>query len=251
MNMNSDDSVIEMPPIELADASSSAMSRRDFLKIVGAGTAGLVIAQVVCVQVDAAPSAQADIAKPKGMVIGDPTRCTGCRRCEIACTSFNDGKNQPSLARIKVARNLNFGPDGAQYGYQRQTPGHFGNFLIVQETCRQCAHPVPCMMACPNGAIEVTGPVNARIVNTTKCTGCRQCQAACPWDMTVFDEQLKKASKCHLCNGEPECVKACPNAAIRFVPWQDRSKDIPKRWVVPAYLATPPNVSSTCGSCHK
>jgi Fe-S-cluster-containing dehydrogenase component len=247
MNMKNDDSVIEMPEIIPTDG---AMSRRDFLKIVGAGTAGLVVAHIVCVQVDAAPSAQADINKAKGMVIGDPTRCTGCRRCEIACTSFNDGKNQPSLARVKVARNLNFGPDGPQ-GYQRQTPGHFGNFLIVQETCRQCAHPVPCMMACPNGAIEVTGPVNARVVNTSKCTGCRQCQAACPWDMTVFDEQLKKASKCHLCNGEPECVKACPNAALRFVPWQDRSKDIPKRWVVPAYLSTPPNVSSTCGACHK
>lgn len=236
----------------LSDAVRNPISRRDFIKLAGVGTIGLVIPQIVCLQMaDAAPAGQgADLALPKGMVIGDPTRCTGCRRCEIACTSFNDGKNQSSLARVKVSRNLNFGPAGAQQGFYRGD-GHFGNFLLIQETCRQCPHPVPCMMACPNGAIEVSGPVNARLVNTSKCTGCRQCQAACPWDMTVFDEQLKKASKCHLCNGEPECVKACPNSALRYVAWVDRSKDIPKKWVVPASISTPPNVASTCGTCHK
>lgn len=236
----------------LLDLIRQPVSRRDFIRVLGVGAAGLIIPQVICVQMaEASPSAQgADVAKPKGMVIGDPTRCTGCRRCEIACTSFNDGKNQPSLARIKLYRNLNFGPNGAQQGYHRDA-GHFGNFLLVQEACRQCAHPVPCMNACPHGAIEVSGPVNARVVNASKCTGCKQCQAACPWDMTVFDTVANKASKCHLCNGEPECVKACPNSAIRYVPWQDRSKDIPTKWVVPAYLSTPQNIASTCVTCHK
>jgi Fe-S-cluster-containing dehydrogenase component len=236
----------------LLDSIRGPLSRRTFIKLAGIGGLGLVIPQLVCVQMtQAAPELQAaDLTKAKGMVIGDATRCTGCRRCEIACTSFNDGKVQPALARIKVARNMNFGPGGAQLAYYRGQ-GHFGNFLLVQETCRQCPHPVPCVMACPNNAIEVVPPVNARVVNAAKCTGCRQCQAACPWQMTVFDEQLKKASKCTLCDGAPECVKACPSSALQYVPWQDRTKDIPVRWSVPASISTPPNVASTCGACHK
>lgn len=236
----------------LLDLIRQPVSRRDFFKFAGIGAVGLVIPQIVCVQMaEAAPNAQgADLTKAKGMVIGDPTRCTSCRRCEIACTSFNDGKVQPSLARIKIARNMNFGVQGAQLAYWRGN-GQFGDFLVIQDTCRQCAHPTPCYLACPNNAIEVVPPANARVVNTSKCTGCKQCQRACPWQMMVFDEVAKKASKCTLCNGEPECVKACPASALKYVPWEDRSKDIPVRWSVPAYVSTPPNIASSCASCHK
>jgi Fe-S-cluster-containing dehydrogenase component len=236
----------------LTSATIQPLTRRDFLSVAGMGTVALAVSPIVCIPVSesAPPAPGADLAKATGMVIGDSTRCTGCRRCEIACTSFNDGKVQPALSRIKVGRNLNFGHSGAQVAYHRGE-GHFGNFLIVQDICRQCAHPTPCYLACPNSAIEVAAPANARVVNVSQCTGCRQCQSACPWDMMVFDAQIKKASKCTLCNGAPECVRACPGAALRYVPWEDRRRDIPQRWVVPAYLSTPPKVASTCGVCHK
>ncbi len=204
----------------------------------------------------AAPAAQATsarqiiMANAKGMVIADSSRCTGCRRCELACTEFNEGRSQPELSRIKVARNVNFGPKGAQMGFWRGE-GLYGNFRVIQDTCRQCAHPVPCELACPHGAIEVVAPTNARVVNVNKCTGCKACQAACPWGMTSFDDQLKKATKCHLCNGDPECVKACPAGALKYVPWEARSRDIPQRWVVPAYISTPADVRDACVQCHK
>ncbi len=251
---NSDDAgkTLEVDlPVSSPAGEWHILSRRDFLKIVGVGASALALPQIVAVGVaDAAPQAQTYGPNAKGMIIGDPTRCTGCRRCEIACTSFNDGKSQPALSRVKIVRNMNFGVRGEQGGAARGE-GNYGNFLIVQETCRQCAHPVPCQLACPNGAIEIAGPVNARIINVDKCTGCQMCQAACPWAMTVFDAAKKKSSKCHLCNGDPECVKACPNSALRYVPWQDRSRDVAQRWSVPAYLSTPANVASTCVQCHK
>ncbi|MBI5303316.1 MAG: 4Fe-4S dicluster domain-containing protein [Chloroflexi bacterium] len=235
----------------LSVAIQMPISRRDFLRVAGIGSLGIALPYFLPAEVVAAsPAEQGYGPNSKGMVIGDPSRCTGCRRCEIACTSFNDGRNEPTLARVKVGRNLNFGPGGAQLGYRRGE-GHFGNFLLVQDTCRQCPHPVPCMSACPNGAIEIVAPTNARVINVDKCTGCRLCQAACPWAMLAFDEQAKKSTKCHLCNGDPECVKACPNSALRYVPWQDRTKDIPPRWTIPGYVASPQSVSSTCGSCHK
>lgn len=253
------DDGIGTTPLDLLRRS---ISRREFLKAGGIGTFGILIPQIICVPIAAAATqANGEAAAPvlaplqppeanaKGMVIAEPTRCTGCRRCELACTEFNDGKAQPAIARIKVGRNLNFGPQGAQLGFWRGA-GQYGNFEVIQDTCRQCGHPIPCASACPVGAIEVTPPANARVVNVSKCIGCRQCQAACPWGMTSFDEALQKATKCTLCNGSPECVKACPTGALQYVPWQDKTKDVPVRWTVPAYLNTPPSVAGTCSVCH-
>ena len=235
-------------PDSIIDAMRGPLSRRDFLNLSAVGTLGLVLPQILCVvggQAAATPQPDA-----KFMVVAQPTRCTGCSRCELACSAFNDGRAQPAVARIKVNRNLNFGPEGAQQGFWR-TQGQFGNFRVIQDTCRQCAHPIPCACACPNGAIRIVEPTNARVVDIDKCTGCRQCQAACPWGMTSFDKSLNKATKCYLCNGSPECVRACPMSALSYVAWQDRGRDIPQRWVVPAYLSTPPSVASTCNVCHK
>ncbi len=259
MSDRNDNESVEKPQNGILDSLSGAVqkpiSRRQFLVVGGVGTLGVLIPQLIGVQIVAASPSAAGTTDPfppnaKGMIVGIPSRCTGCNRCEIACTSFNDGKNQSAISRVKVSRNINFGPQGAQKGFWRGE-GQFGNFLVTQDACRQCAHPVPCQLVCPNGAIEVVPPTNARVVNVDKCTGCRMCQAACPWGMTSFDEALKKATKCTLCNGSPECVKACPTGALQYVPWQDKSKDVPVRWVVPASISIPADVASSCGTCHK
>ena len=225
------------------------VTRRGFLVGATVGGAGLLLTAATRGVLGKTDPRTVYGAKAKGMVIGDPSRCVGCRRCELACSEFNDGVAQPSLARIKVGRNYNYGPRGVQIGFWRGA-GRYGNHRIIQDTCRQCPHPVPCQLACPYGAIEISGPVNARVVNQDKCRGCRTCQRACPWGMTTFNEELRKATKCHLCNGDPECVKACPVGALRYVPWTDRTKDIPATFVVPAYIETPENVKETCGQCH-
>ena len=105
-------------------------------------------------------------------------------------------------------------------------------------------------MACPYGAIEVIPPVNARVVNEEKCKGCRMCQRACPWGMPSFKEDIEKSTKCHLCNGNPECVQACPTGALRYIPWRNRTKDIPGRFIVPAFIETSEDVKQTCSLCH-
>ena len=61
-------------------------SRRGFLLISGAAIIGF-----------SALRARGEHETPliimdqaKGLVIADPTRCVACRRCELACTEFND-----------------------------------------------------------------------------------------------------------------------------------------------------------------
>jgi Fe-S-cluster-containing dehydrogenase component len=181
-----------------------------------------------------------------GILVTDTTRCVGCRRCELACTEFNEGRAQPALARIKVSRNYNYGPRSQRAGFNR-SQGEFGNFRILQDTCLQCPHPVPCASACPNGAIVADSKTGARRVDPRKCTGCRLCSQACPWEMITFDGETKKASKCFLCDGKPECAEACPALALRYVPWRDLTHDIPIRQATRTILTD----SAGCSACHR
>jgi len=232
------------------------ITRRSFMNTVGVAGLGAVAFQFACSSSStSAPQRQVFVANALGMVVADPARCVGCRRCEAACVAYNQGKTQPVISNIKVNRNLLYGPlynGSTQLGQTGE--GLYGDFRVVQDTCRQCPHPVPCQLACPHDAIEVIAPVNARVVNKDKCVGCGICVKACPWAMTALDGPVKgattKSNKCHLCNGAPECVAACTSGALQYLPWTDRTTDVPPRQVVPADIQLAPDVQGTCNQCH-
>jgi len=185
------------------------------------------------------------VEQAEGLLVADATRCVGCKRCELACTEYREGRAQPSLARIKVSRNYNFGPRGQQAGVGRSM-GEFGNLRLVQDTCKQCPHPVPCATACPNGAIVAEPRQKTRVVDREACVGCRLCQRACPWELMAFDEEAGKATKCDLCGGTPECVRACPAMALQFVSWRDLSRAVPARQPMLPVDAQ----AAGCQGCH-
>ena len=221
-------------------------SRRDFLRLSGVTVVGIsALGGLGAKAGKEMPLIIMDQAE--GIVIADPTKCVGCRRCELACTEFNDGKASPTMARIKVNRNLNFGAKGISGGQRGQ--GNWGNGLVVQDLCKQCPHPVPCANACPNDAIVVKPPTHARVVDPKKCVGCKMCQRACPWEMMSFDSDTNQATKCFLCDGKPKCVEACPAEALSYVAWRDLTDKIPPRVVPTAPVA--PAKAETCNECHK
>jgi len=222
----------------------ATLSRRGFLLLSASAVSGLT-ALGLCEALGAsAPLVIMDNAK--GMILADPSRCVGCQRCELACTEFNEGRAQPSQARIKIDRAMNFGPEGPTGGPAMQ--GTWGNALVVQGVCRQCPHPVPCATACPENAIVADPRTGARVVDAKKCVGCRLCQRACPWDMISFDEERQKASKCFLCNGKPKCVEACPSAALHFVPWRDITRE--GRAGAATLTALSAAKTKACVDCH-
>lgn len=222
----------------------AALSRRRFLILSACAVAGAAALNVYNVWGADAPLIIIDNAK--GLVLADPTRCVGCLRCELACTEYNDGRAQPSLARIKVSRNINFGPEGPSGGPLMQ--GAWGTGLSVQDTCRQCPHPVPCATACPESAIKADPATGARFVDAAVCIGCRLCLRACPFNMMSFDEETGQATKCFLCQGSPKCVEACPAGALRYVPWVDLTRGTPFR--APGLTVVPAEKAKGCLECH-
>jgi Fe-S-cluster-containing dehydrogenase component len=222
-----------------------SFSRRKFLQVSGFSIAAFSVLSPLLARGDTPPLIFLEQAK--GILIADATICVGCRRCELACTEFNDGKAQPSISRIKVDRNLAFGPKGVFAGQNAQ--GNWGGGLAVQDLCKQCPHPVPCADACPQDAIVVKPPANARVVDAAKCVGCKLCQKACPWEMMSFDPDTNKATKCFLCDGKPKCVEACPAGALKYVAWRDLTDQVPPR-AVPASILSQAKAAA-CIECHK
>ena len=86
------------------------LTRLEFLSISGKGLAGLTIAPALlsllgCKQEDIDSGTVGLINTPKGVLVTQRARCTGCHRCEISCTNFNDGSVGTFFSRIKIHRN--------------------------------------------------------------------------------------------------------------------------------------------------
>ena len=124
-----------------------------------------------------------------------PERCTGCMRCELACSYMQTGGFQPAKSVIRVApleRHTSYAP----------------------YTCTQCAEGW-CMTACPVDAIAIS-PAGAKVVRDDRCVGCKLCTIACPFGTIFYDTDTHKAVKCDLCGGDPACAAACPTDAIVY-----------------------------------
>jgi len=133
-------------------------------------------------------------------------KCTGCRMCELACSSIKEGEFIPEHSRIWVI-------DNRLEGWSR--PG----------VCLQCEEPM-CMAVCPAHAISKANTAQGDpvvVVDADKCTGCHSCLVACPFGaMNFFPKQ--KAVKCDLCGGSPECVKFCFYDCLHFVELSEQER---------------------------
>ncbi len=136
----------------------------------------------------------------------EPEKCTGCLRCELACSYHLTGEFNPAKAVIRVS------------AFERHTS-------YAPYTCLQCAEGW-CMTACPVEAISIAA-VGAKVVADDQCVGCKLCTIACPYGTMFYDPELGKARKCDLCDGNPACAQACPTDAITWV------EDEPRDWVGP------------------
>ena len=112
-------------------------------------------------------------AKRYAMVI-DTRTCVGCAACVIGCKTEND-----------VADHF------ARDWIYTETNGSFPNLqmTIRSERCNHCED-APCVSVCPTGA-SYYGPGGTVQVNQDKCSGCKACIAACPYDARLVMQSAK------------------------------------------------------------
>ncbi len=132
----------------------------------------------------------------------DPSKCTGCGICELACAQ-EKGETSPLRSRIRVVR---------------MKP--LFNFALA---CRSCED-AKCVKACPEKALSQASETGIILVSDKKCKGCDWCVQACEHGGIEIHPETGLAVACDLCGGEPQCVEFCPEEALELVPTDEAAE---------------------------
>lgn len=145
----------------------------------------------------------------------DQGTCMQCRECMVACKDWN---------------HVAFGPAK----WRRVTSREEGAYPLVQVYnlslgCNHCDEPA-CMAACPVGNI-VKEEKYGLTIPLDKCISCKQCKAACPYDVPQFasmdPKEMPMMEKCTGCIDrlekglKPACVVSCPQRSLDFGPEEE------------------------------
>ena len=146
----------------------------------------------------------------------DVEKCTGCSLCIVACKDEYVDKSYNPWSKPQ--------PEGDHFWIKIESleRGEIPR-VKVQHLPIMCQHceDAPCVTACPEAAIKTRGDGMVWI-DPELCTGCGDCQPACPYDVIYKNEELNIAQKCNGCahrldNQElPRCVDICPHEAITY-----------------------------------
>jgi phenylglyoxylate dehydrogenase beta subunit len=123
----------------------------------------------------------------------------GCVLCEEACSKRSGAKIPHVIRHIDLPEV------------------HYNGIV----TCIQCSEP-ECLEICPSGAITKSAKDGVVRIDEGRCVGCGMCTLACPYGGLTYHSSERKAVKCDLCGGRPECVNVCPVNVIELV----RNRDI-------------------------
>ena len=171
-------------------------------------------------------------------ILYDPTRCTACRGCQVACKQWNEiDEFIPTVENGVKAENRGSyenPPDLSPQTWVRMSfieaerNGKL-SWLFVRRACMHCTD-ASCAIVCPTGAIFKTDEGFVHI-DQDWCIGCGNCVQACPFNVPHKDEHTGTAKKCSACTSvglnrqaageDTACVKTCPPNALMF---DDRNK---------------------------
>jgi len=198
-------------------------SRRDFLKLLSMGGAGLL----ACSTEGGASTGTTVNNEAIGMLY-DATRCVGCKACMAACKRVNGDYGSLSYEKAKFDSDGLWDAPADLSGSTRTLIKLFkesdSRWSYIKYSCMHCQKP-SCVSVCPVSAMtkdRITGVVD---YNKDTCIGCRYCQVACAFNIPKFqwDKSIPQIVKCDLCvktnlreKGITACAEVCPVGAIKF-----------------------------------
>jgi len=127
----------------------------------------------------------------------DAGRCTGCGECMDACVQAKSEDGDLAHSRIRIVAGE--APDTWELAM-----------------CRQCGDP-RCVQECPAAALAKNAESGVIDWNAETCVGCLLCTVGCTYGGIVWDESARHVIKCDTCGGDPACVKACGEGALKYL----------------------------------
>ena len=148
----------------------------------------------------------------------DVSRCIGCYTCAVACKNWY---------RIEAGK-------GARIKIREVIKGKYPkvSYWIFPTRCMHCDNP-SCVPVCPTQALY-TRKDGIVALDEKKCTGCKSCLSACPYQAPYFDQKKGVVDKCDLCaeridSGlKPYCMESCAGAAMIFGDLDEPNSEISK-----------------------
>lgn len=234
-----------------------SIKRRDFIKITGLSTLGLVAIPASELLAEITKSDTSRSGMKLAMVI-DLQKCNkekDCTDCIDACHGVHNVPNfvlpdgKPNRKdEIKWIWKEHFGH--AFHEQQHEFLGEKIKHIEALVLCNHCENP-PCVSVCPTQATWKRDKDGIVMMDWHRCIGCRYCIAACPYGSRSFNwldpkEALDDVNidfptrmkgvveKCTFCNErlareqQPACVDACKAKAIVFGDLHDPKSDIRK-----------------------
>ena len=139
--------------------------------------------------------------------------CSGCKTCQVACNDKNDIPLGLHCRRVYEVTAGSWQKKGSAWSC---TVAAYN----LSMSCVHCLEPA-CLVACPAEVIwkREDGLV---FIDDARCSRCRRCESACPYNAIRYDPSSDKLSKCDFCYDyldaglPPACIAACPNRAMEY-----------------------------------
>ncbi len=166
----------------------------------------------------------------KKVFVIDIKKCNGCHACQIVCKDEHVGNDWSPIAKPQ--------PDAGQFWMEltERVRGTVPKVKVAYRPhlCMHCDN-APCIEACPVEGALYKREDGLVIIDSVKCSGCRNCLDVCPYDAIFYNDDLNLAQKCtgcaHLLDDgwvEPRCADACPTGALKFMDEDEAKKLISK-----------------------
>lgn len=146
----------------------------------------------------------------------DVDSCSGCGLCVVACKDEHAGSSYLPWTKSQPA------VDHFWMRLESQETGSIPRVSVshLPIMCQHCTN-APCIKVCSEGAIKRRDD-GLVWIDQELCTGCGDCQTACPYGVIYANEEHGVAQKCTGCAHrvdeglDPRCVDICPHEAISF-----------------------------------
>jgi len=140
------------------------------------------------------------------VLVTRPERCTGCGKCEIACSLTYFKEEDRTKSRIRISP-----PAEAGQPYRITVCTQIGACIDV------C--PVNALTRAKNGVV---------LLNKKQCVGCLACVGFCPSLAMFYHADYVEPFKCVACG---KCVDACPEGVLSIEEVADAPAPVTDRWI--------------------